>query len=172
MKPITISIKKFCKISGFGRSTAFMLIREGKIEAVRNGRRKTLVTYASVERLLTPKDKKTDRSSAEADNPEDCFGPEVESSVDPEDIARLKARFEMESQYQATDGDRVSRGLITFDEAGCRYRIDTLDVEVLTDYSVLRHEMIDEEKFVYRDECDEFFRYSGPQVAQSREAEA
>ncbi|MBP7136170.1 MAG: helix-turn-helix domain-containing protein [Sphingomonadaceae bacterium] len=52
MKPITVSIKKFCKLTGVGRSTAFSLIREGEIDAVRIGRRKTLVTYASVEKLI------------------------------------------------------------------------------------------------------------------------
>lgn len=66
MKPITVSIKKFCKLTGCARSTAFGLIRKGEIQAVRLGRRKTLVTYASIERLIERNAQKTDPSPEEA----------------------------------------------------------------------------------------------------------
>lgn len=62
MKPITVSIKKFCKLVGVKRSSAFSMIRNREIDVVRLGQRKTLITYASIERLIERNAQKSDRS--------------------------------------------------------------------------------------------------------------
>ena len=50
---LTISVAEFCQVSGLGRTSAFSLILEGKLEVVRCKRR-TLICVPSVRRLLTP----------------------------------------------------------------------------------------------------------------------
>lgn len=51
MKPLTIGIDEFCRLSGVGRSTAFKLIKLNLLTRVRIGRR-TLLTMESVEALI------------------------------------------------------------------------------------------------------------------------
>jgi excisionase family DNA binding protein len=52
-KPITVTVAMAKKLSGLGDTTIWALIKAGKLEAVRIGRR-TLVTFRSLETLLEP----------------------------------------------------------------------------------------------------------------------
>lgn len=51
--PITVTISTARKLSGLGATTIWRLIKDHKLEVVRVGRR-TLVTFRSLEALLTP----------------------------------------------------------------------------------------------------------------------
>lgn len=51
IKPVALTIPTFTKMFGIGRTTAYSLIREGRLERVRIGGR-TLITMASAEALL------------------------------------------------------------------------------------------------------------------------
>lgn len=53
--PITVTIATARKISGLGNTTIWKMIGDGTLQSVRVGRRR-LITYASLERLLTPPD--------------------------------------------------------------------------------------------------------------------
>jgi hypothetical protein len=50
---LTVTIETARQISGLGNTTLFGLIRSGRLEVVRVGRR-TLITMRSLEALLTP----------------------------------------------------------------------------------------------------------------------
>jgi len=50
---VTISVADFCEYSGLGRTKTFALIKEGKLEVTRIGRR-TLISVESARRLITP----------------------------------------------------------------------------------------------------------------------
>jgi hypothetical protein len=52
-KPLTVTVATAKKISGLGNTAVWGLIKQGKLEAVRVGRR-TLVTFRSLEALLAP----------------------------------------------------------------------------------------------------------------------
>lgn len=49
---LTVPVSEFCEMIGVKRSMAFGLIRLGEVDVVRIGRKKTLVTTESIERLL------------------------------------------------------------------------------------------------------------------------
>lgn len=51
MQPLTISIAEASKAIGCGRTTIYELIRQGRLEIVKLGRR-TLVKTASIRRLV------------------------------------------------------------------------------------------------------------------------
>jgi excisionase family DNA binding protein len=51
MEPITASINDTARALGLGRTSIYALIREGRLETVKLGRR-TLVRIASIRRLL------------------------------------------------------------------------------------------------------------------------
>lgn len=51
MEPIATSINDAAKALGLGRTSIYALIREGRLETVKLGRR-TLVRIASIRRLL------------------------------------------------------------------------------------------------------------------------
>ncbi|WP_397415468.1 helix-turn-helix domain-containing protein [Phenylobacterium sp.] len=51
MEPITASINDTARAVGLGRTSIYALIREGRLETVKLGRR-TLVRIASIRRLL------------------------------------------------------------------------------------------------------------------------
>ncbi len=53
LKPLTVTIATTRKISGLGNTTVWALIKAGKLETVRVGRRR-LVTFRSLEALLAP----------------------------------------------------------------------------------------------------------------------
>lgn len=51
MEPIATSINDTAKALGLGRTSIYLLIREGRLETIKLGRR-TLVRIASIRRLL------------------------------------------------------------------------------------------------------------------------
>jgi excisionase family DNA binding protein len=52
--PLAVTVGRACELSGLGPTTLWGLLKSGKLEAVRVGRR-TLVTYRSLEALLAPR---------------------------------------------------------------------------------------------------------------------
>jgi hypothetical protein len=53
--PLAVTIPKACEISGFGPTSIWAFLKDGRLKAVRvPGVRRTLVDYSSLERLLTP----------------------------------------------------------------------------------------------------------------------
>lgn len=51
MEPLSLTISDTTKATGFGKTTTYRLIKEGRLTAVKIGRR-TLVTVASIKALL------------------------------------------------------------------------------------------------------------------------
>ena len=51
MEPIALTIRDTSKAAGFGKTTTYKLINEGKLSSIKIGRR-TLVTVASIKALL------------------------------------------------------------------------------------------------------------------------
>jgi hypothetical protein len=54
LKPITVTVKQALSLSGLGCSTIYKLMASGVLMRRKIGHR-TLITYESLERLLTPK---------------------------------------------------------------------------------------------------------------------
>jgi hypothetical protein len=55
LAPIAVTIAKACELSGFGPTTIWAFLRDGRLDAVRvPGIRRTLVTYQSLTQLLVP----------------------------------------------------------------------------------------------------------------------
>jgi hypothetical protein len=53
LKPLTLTVKATCMVTGLGPTKVWGLIRDGRLEVTRvDGR--TLVKFGSVERLLSP----------------------------------------------------------------------------------------------------------------------
>jgi hypothetical protein len=53
--PLTVTVARACELSGFGLTTLWRLIKEGRLKVRRvPGVDRTLVTYASLQELLTP----------------------------------------------------------------------------------------------------------------------
>jgi len=53
--PLTVTVPKACQLSGYGPTTIWQFIRDGRLDIVRvAGVRRTLVTYDSLARLLAP----------------------------------------------------------------------------------------------------------------------
>jgi excisionase family DNA binding protein len=50
-KPIAVPVQEACQIGGFGVTTAYELIKQGKLKTVAIGRRR-LVIYSSLEELF------------------------------------------------------------------------------------------------------------------------
>lgn len=50
MEPLAVSINSAAKALGIGRSSIYSLIKEGRLEAIKIGRR-TLLTTTSIKRL-------------------------------------------------------------------------------------------------------------------------
>jgi excisionase family DNA binding protein len=53
LAPLLVSVKTACELLDIGNTTAWKLIKDGKIETVHVGK-KRLCTYASIMRLATP----------------------------------------------------------------------------------------------------------------------
>jgi hypothetical protein len=53
LKPLTVTVAVARKISGLGNTTVWSLIKQRKLEVVRV-RRRTLITFRSLEALLAP----------------------------------------------------------------------------------------------------------------------
>jgi excisionase family DNA binding protein len=49
---LAVSVKTACELIGVGNTTMWALIKEGRVQTVRIGRRR-LIIYASLERLLS-----------------------------------------------------------------------------------------------------------------------
>lgn len=53
LAPLTVTISKACELSGFGPTSIWAFLKDGRLEAVRvRGVRRTLVSYPSLARLL------------------------------------------------------------------------------------------------------------------------
>jgi hypothetical protein len=53
--PLAVSVQRACELSGLGPTSIWAFLKDGRLEAVRvPGVRRTLVSYASLERLLAP----------------------------------------------------------------------------------------------------------------------
>jgi hypothetical protein len=53
--PIAITVRRACELSGLGPTSIWAFLKDGRLEAVRvPGVRRTLVSYASLARLLAP----------------------------------------------------------------------------------------------------------------------
>jgi hypothetical protein len=53
--PLAVTVAKACELSGFGPTSIWAFLKNGRLEAVRvPGVRRTLVSYASLARLLSP----------------------------------------------------------------------------------------------------------------------
>jgi hypothetical protein len=60
LKPLALTVKATCMLTGLGPTKVWGLIRDGRLEVARvDGR--TLVIYTSVERLLSPNQQRTPR---------------------------------------------------------------------------------------------------------------
>jgi hypothetical protein len=54
-EPLAITVAKACELSGFGPTSIWAFLKSGRLRAVRvPGVRRTLVSYASLARLLSP----------------------------------------------------------------------------------------------------------------------
>ena len=53
LKPLTVTVQKACQLSGFGPTTIWKFIGDGRLEIVRvAGIKRTLIVYDSLARLL------------------------------------------------------------------------------------------------------------------------
>jgi excisionase family DNA binding protein len=50
-KPLSVTVKRACEITGLGNTTIYELIKNGRLETLNVGRR-TLVKYGSLEELV------------------------------------------------------------------------------------------------------------------------
>jgi hypothetical protein len=54
-EPITVTVPKACELSGFGLTTVWKLVKEGRLKVRRvPGIDRTLIVYSSLRELLTP----------------------------------------------------------------------------------------------------------------------
>jgi hypothetical protein len=55
LPPLTVTVRRASQLSGLGLTSVWAALRDGRLEAVRvPGTRRTLISYASLARLLTP----------------------------------------------------------------------------------------------------------------------
>jgi hypothetical protein len=53
--PLAVTVQQACELSGLGATSIWVALKDGRLDAVRvPGVRRTLVRYASLERLLAP----------------------------------------------------------------------------------------------------------------------
>jgi excisionase family DNA binding protein len=53
--PLAVTVQQACELSGLGPTSIWAFLKDGRLEAVRvPGVRRTLIRYASLERLLAP----------------------------------------------------------------------------------------------------------------------
>jgi hypothetical protein len=53
--PLAVTVAKACELSGFGPTSIWAFLKDGRLKAVRvPGVRRTLVSYESLARLLSP----------------------------------------------------------------------------------------------------------------------
>ena len=57
-EPLAVTIPKACELSGFGATSIWAFLKDGRLKAVRvPGVRRTLVSYASLAQLFAPPNK-------------------------------------------------------------------------------------------------------------------
>ena len=55
LAPLTVTVAKACKLSGFGPTSIWAFLKDRRLEAVRlPGVRRTLISYQSLAKLLAP----------------------------------------------------------------------------------------------------------------------
>ena len=55
ISPLAVTVQRACELSGLGPTSIWAFLKDGRLEAVRvPGIRRTLVSYPSLARLLTP----------------------------------------------------------------------------------------------------------------------
>jgi hypothetical protein len=55
LEPLAVTVSRACELSGFGPTSIWAFLRDGRLEAVRvPGVKRTLVGYRSLVKLLTP----------------------------------------------------------------------------------------------------------------------
>ena len=55
LKPLAITVKKACELSGYGPTTIWGLLKSGRLKAVRlPGVRRTTIDYSSFVKLIAP----------------------------------------------------------------------------------------------------------------------
>jgi hypothetical protein len=55
-RPLAVTVQRACALTGLGPTTIWAFLKDGRLDAVRvPGVRRTLVAFASLERLLAPK---------------------------------------------------------------------------------------------------------------------
>jgi hypothetical protein len=55
ISPLAVTVQRACELSGLGATSIWAFLKDGRLEAVRvPGVRRTLVSYASLARLLAP----------------------------------------------------------------------------------------------------------------------
>ncbi len=53
--PLAVTVRRACELSGLGPTSIWAFLRDGRLDAVRvPGVRRTLVSYASLAKLMTP----------------------------------------------------------------------------------------------------------------------
>jgi hypothetical protein len=53
--PITVTVREACRLSGFGLTTVWKFVKEGRLKTRRvPGIDRTMIVYSSLEELLTP----------------------------------------------------------------------------------------------------------------------
>jgi hypothetical protein len=56
LAPLAVTVPRACQLSGFGQTSIWAFLKDGRLKAVRiPGVRRTLVSYASLTRLLAPR---------------------------------------------------------------------------------------------------------------------
>jgi hypothetical protein len=55
VSPLAVTVQRACELSGLGATSIWAFLKDGRLEAVRvPGVRRTLISYASLARLLAP----------------------------------------------------------------------------------------------------------------------
>jgi hypothetical protein len=55
VSPLAVTVQRACELSGLGATSIWGFLKDGRLEAVRvPGVRRTLISYASLARLLAP----------------------------------------------------------------------------------------------------------------------
>ena len=60
LAPLAVTIPKACELTGFGPTSIWAFLKDGRLKAVRvPGIRRTLISYASLAQLLAPSPEST-----------------------------------------------------------------------------------------------------------------
>jgi hypothetical protein len=79
--PITVTVNEACELSGFGPTSIWAFLKDGRLSAVRvPGVRRTLVSYGSLQRLLEGASARPRPKRGRGRPRKDDAGPEVTAS--------------------------------------------------------------------------------------------